>query len=372
MLPDFPYQYSLLDIPENVAMHPSMKAFNFRNAPEILVQQIPFFSPEEIEAMQEEEIFFVPDPLPKITDHGATLGRVLFYDKRLSLNNAVSCASCHLQSAAFADNNRLSPGFQGKLTSRNSMAIVNPFMNQNLFWDSRTQTLNDLILQPVQHHVEMGMESLDYLHKKLAEEDFYPPLFEAAYGSSEITSERISDAVTQFLSSFASFNSKFDEAESNDGYTYSPLERRGREMFFGAAKCSQCHAGPNLAAEDFPGGEYGGTGGDLGARGTANIGLESQTIDPGFNGQFRIPTLRNIELTGPYMHDGRFSTLMEVIDHYNDGVKNHPKLDDKLIGRNGLPQRLGLSAADKLALVEFLRTLTDHQLINDPRFSDPF
>ena len=314
---------------------------------------------------------------PAVTNHGATLGRVLFYDPQLSINNSVSCGSCHHQSKAFADGLQGSVGFGGKVTPRNSMAIVNPTINRNLFWDSRVQSLPDLILEPIQNHVEMGMEDLDILTKKLSATDYYPELFKKAYGSEMVNSNRIADAMAQFLSSIKSTNSKFDEGATNDFRNYSNMEQLGKDLFFSErAQCSGCHAGANFSAPDFPGGEYGGDSfgsgtGDV--RGTTNIGLDFVSDDNGLSaGRFRIPTLRNIALTAPYMHDGRFETLDEVIEHYDSGVKAHPQLDPKFISDDGSPVKLSLTTLEKRAMIAFLHTLTDEQFINESMYSDPF
>ena len=312
---------------------------------------------------------------PKITNAGATLGRVLFYDGRLSLNNAISCGSCHKQNLAFADDGSGSVGFGGKVTPRNSMAIVNPGFNHNLFWDSRSSSVLDLVTKPIQNHIEMGIEDMPALTRKLAAVDFYPPLFTKAFGDPTITEERIALALAEFVCSISSANSAFDREQTNNFAGYTSLEKMGRDLFFSTrAKCSQCHAGANFAAEDFPGGEYGDSfGGGESPKGTANIGLELVYQDPGKeDGKFRIPTLRNIALTAPYMHDGRFKTLLDVAEHYNSGVVPHTRLDPKLRQADGSPQRLGLNELEKRALVAFLGTLTDESLINDPKFSNPF
>lgn len=312
---------------------------------------------------------------PVITNDGATLGRVLFYDKKMSINNATACASCHHQENAFADPTAGSVGFGGKVTPRNSMAIVNVALNQNLFWDSRVQSAKELTLKPVQNHIEMGMEDLDVLVEKLSKTDYYPALFSKAFGDDIITEERISNALAQFLCSMVSMDSKFDNQFQSTS-ALNELEQLGQGLFFSErTKCFKCHSGQNFAADDRPGGEYGGDsfGGDGGPKGTANTGLDAVTSDPGFeNGQFRIPSLRNIALTAPYMHDGRFKTLEEVVDFYDHGVKAHPNLDKKLVGNDGEPVRLNLTPIEKKALVAFLGTLTDQSLMNDAKFSSPF
>ncbi len=323
----------------------------------------------------DEVLAFTPNENTKVTDQGATLGRVLFYDKILSLNNSIACASCHKQNSAFSDGLASSEGFGGKFTPRNSMSIVNPFFNNNMFWDSRTPTVKDLTLQPVFNHLEMGMESMDKLIEKISKTTYYPALFNSAFGSEEVSQEKISNAMTQFMCSMVSANSKFDKGEEVNFSNFTSLEKRGHDLFFSSeAKCSQCHAGANFSAPDFPGGDYGAPmNGGPDKKGTANIGLNKIYKDNGKgDGQFRIPSLRNIALTAPYMHDGRFTSLDQVIEHYNSGIQNHKNLDVKLKSSSGLPQRLNLSEADKLALAAFLKTLTDDDLCTDKKFSDPF
>lgn len=320
-----------------------------------------------------------PNPLTITIDNRvATLGRVLFYDPQLSANSTVSCASCHKQQFAFADNKAGSVGFRGMVTPRNSMSVQNLAFAHNLFWDSRVQSAHDLVLEPVRNHIEMGMEDINLLSAKLAAVPYYPALFEDAFGTPEVNEARISDALAQFFCSISSFNARFDKGLANNFANFSPLELMGKELFIGKAQCNSCHAAPTFAAQDFPGGEYGiafdpHLGGSINRKGGANIGLESHYNDPGIgNGNFRIPTLRNIAHTGPYMHDGRFTSLEQVVEHYNSGIQNHPDLDSKLRDANGNPQRLNLNEVEKKALVAFLNTLTDEQMLTDVRFSDPF
>ncbi len=325
--------------------------------------------------------FFSGIPNPTITNDGATLGRVLFYDTKLSINNAVSCASCHKQQFAFADPTAGSIGFEGKVTPRNSMAIINVALNRNLFWDSRVHSAKELTLKPVQNHIEMGMEDLQVLVSKLSKTSYYPELFRKAFGTSTITEDRISDAMAQFLCSMVSVDSRFDaQFSSNQPTTFNELEHLGQSLFFSErTKCAKCHSGNNFAADDRPGGEYGDIGFDFGGgndnspKGTANNGLDLVTTDKGLrDGQFRIPSLRNVALTGPYMHDGRLETLEDVIEFYNSGVKLHTNLDKKLIGPDGEPLRLNLSSLEKKAMVAFLETLTDQTLVTDVKYSNPF
>ncbi len=311
-----------------------------------------------------------------LSNKSVQLGRILFYDKKLSINNTISCASCHKQSLAFADNVNFSTGFGNLLTTRNSMSILNPVNNNNMFWDSRASSPLELSLMPVFNHIEMGMENDQMLVTKLSKTSYYPDLFEDAFGDRTITREKISKAVTQFLNCLFSKESKFDQGLQNNFANFTPLELYGKQLFFSdQLKCSECHSGTNFSAPDAPGSPYGGStfGNDASnPRGTANIGLDVSYKDNGRgNGKFKIPSLRNIELTGPYMHDGRFTTLEQVINHYSEGIQNHPSLDEKF--RDGMKaKKLNLSENDKVALIAFLKTLTDKNLITNPKFSDPF
>ncbi len=306
-------------------------------------------------------------PSNTITDEGATLGRVLFYDKNLSANNTISCASCHKQELAFADDVAFSEGYNGGLTGRNSMAIINARYSFRFFWDRRANGLEDQVLGPIQDPVEMGMD-LATLETKLATLSYYEPLFDAAFGSTEITSERISLALAQFVRSIQSYRSKYDVGEETGFANYTQQELDGKDLFFSPeAKCGFCHMTANFYT---PGSMNNGLDSIYTDGGVGDI-----TGDPEDNGQFSVVSLRNIELTAPYMHDGRFATLMEVIEHYNSGVQPHPYLDDRLgdtgyVG--GAPVPLNLTQAEKEALEAFMLTLTDHEMIQDVRFSDPF
>ncbi len=321
----------------------------------------------------------------------ATLGRVLFYDKNLSINNNISCGSCHHQSKAFSDGLAASPGFANQTTPRNSMAILNVADNNNMFWDSRSKSPLDLALQPVFNHLEMGMETEAMLVSKLKTIDYYKPLFKEAFSSEEITQKKVSLALSNFLSSVYSKDSKFDREKKNNFVGFTPLEKMGKSLFESQRMlCSSCHSTQNFSAPDHPGGAYGGgtrvsnpnimphtepvqqSFNPNDPKGTANIGLDEVYKDNGFGqGQFKIPSLRNIELTGPYMHDGRFATLSEVIDHYSHGIKNHPNLDAKL-RFNGQARKINITEHEKTALIAFLKTLTDYSLLDDPKFADPF
>ncbi len=319
---------------------------------------------------------------PQITNPGATLGRVLFYDPQLSLNNSIACASCHKQELAFSDGVASSKGFAGKSTPRNSMAILNAGFNNNLFWDSRESSVKGLVTRPIQNHIEMGVEEMQRLEKKLAKVDFYPDLFQAAFGDSRITEDRIASALSQFVSSITTTNSKFDQESANNFAGFTTLETMGKDLFFSArTNCSRCHAAPNFSAPDFVGGEYGSGGGSFEGgfgngqdlKGGANNGLDVKYSDPGIgHDKFRIPSLRNIALTGPYMHDGRFKTLDEVIEHYSTGIAANTNLDKNLRNADGSPLHPNLNALEKKALIAFLHTLTDETLLTEVKYSNPF
>jgi cytochrome c peroxidase len=219
------------------------------------------------------------------------------------------------------------------------------------------------------------MEDLQYLTDKLNNLDYYPNLFSKAFGDSDITEDRISKAIAQFVGSITTNKSKFDAGLKSQFENFNELEKLGMSIFNSEkAKCSTCHSGNNFAADDSPGGEYGaGPVATDNPRGTTNIGLDLVYKDQGRNdGKFKIPSLRNIALTGPYMHDGRFQTLEEVINHYSGGIKPHKDLDKKFKNKNGEVIHLNLDPIEKQALVAFLHTLTDYEMIKDPKYSDPF
>ena len=307
-----------------------------------------------------------------ITDPGATLGRVLFYDKKLSANNTISCASCHSQENGFSDSNILSIGFEGGLTGRNSMGLANAkfYQNGRFFWDERAATLEDQVLMPIQDAVEMGL-TLDELVSKVAAEDYYSILFTRAFGDDNITTQRISFALAQFIRSMVSYESKFDEgmAQTNNPDqnfpNFTASENLGKNLFFSnRTRCNDCHD-TNAMVGDAP----------------RNNGLDAIITDLGVGGvtgnnndrgEFKTGSLRNIELTAPYMHDGRFATLGEVIDHYDSGVQNSNDLDNRLRVNGGQVRRLNLNAAERQGLIDFLLTLTDNNFISDEKYSDPF
>ena len=330
-------------------------------------------------------------------DHIPTLGRVLFYDKQLSINNSIACASCHKQELAFADNVRFSRGFENRLTTRNSMPIQNlklgfdsigfviddsrfsptssflPFNFNALFWDGRETSLKSMVLKPIGNHVEMGIRKMDGLTQKLSTVPYYKDLFIKAYGTEEITTQRIADALSSFLITITSKQSRPEFSNIADlgfvGETtpLTPIENKGRNLFFDTYDCNACHQ-----IQSPHGYVLAGT--------FSNIGLDVRYADSGLagvsqkaedNGKFKIPSLSNVALTAPYMHDGRFETLDEVLDHYSEGIADNPNLDTRL-RRNGQPLRMSIPDVDKKAIIDFLKTMTDHDMVSDPKFSNPF
>jgi cytochrome c peroxidase len=303
-------------------------------------------------------------PSPNITNHGATLGRVLFYDKKLSLNNRIACASCHHQDKSFSDGKVLSDGFNDRKTRRNAPALINTFTQGAFFWDARTAQLEDLVLQPIQDHIEMGLENMDDLEIKLAAVDYYPQLFQNAFGNTLITKDQIQEALRQYVDAMISLDNRFDKSFWS-GTLLTSNEQKGFELFH--EHCVSCHGGDDFRGWDQL--EF------------ANIGLDMDYTDKGKyevsnigidKGVFKVPSLRNIALSAPYMHDGRFETLREVIEHYSLNVQPHPNLDDRLKDENDNPKRLNLLDSEINQLISFLNTLTDEQFINAEQFSDPF
>jgi cytochrome c peroxidase len=297
-----------------------------------------------------------------ITDAGATLGRVLFYDKRLSTNDQKACGSCHIQAKGFSDTLKLSAGFAGGFTDRHSMGLTNArfYQRGRFFWDERSATLEAQVLQPIQNSVEMGM-TLDKLITKLSVVSYYPALFTTAFGTPEITSDRISRALAQFVRSLTSTQSKFDRAlaAGPQGFAavFTQQELNGQQLFDGLGGCAACHGTAAHVSDNIH-----------------NNGLNlSSTSDSGAGGwRFKSPSLRNIAVSAPYMHDGRFATIAQVVEHYNSGVQANTNLDQRLRGPGGNPRRLNLTQGEKDALVAFLGTLTDATFLRDARLGSPF
>lgn len=310
-----------------------------------------------------------------VSDRAATLGRVLFYDRKLSINDGISCASCHQQAHGFDDPARFSQGFSGAaFTTAHAMRLGNVryYAPGSMFWNKRAASVEAQATQPVQNAVEMGFDTanggIDALLAKLRGVSYYADLFTYAFGDPAIDESRMQMALAQFERAMISADSRWDRAYAQvfsanapnrnldvtlPGFTAE--ENRGRHLFMGnrgagGLECAECHEPPTFAL-------------------VRNSG--SNGLDAGESVRFKAPSLKNVGLATAFMHDGRFSTLEQVIDHYDSGIQAGPALDNRLQANNG-PRRLNLSAADKAALVAFLRTLTDTNLTTDPRFSNPF
>ncbi len=303
----------------------------------------------------------------------AALGRVLFYDNLLSRNGNVSCATCHKQELAFADDVALSEGFVGGLTDKNTPSLINLRFGEAFFWDARTNRLKDAVRMPIFDHKEMGMDITE-LEKRIQNTDYYGELFKKAFGGEIINTNTISQALSSFVGSIISVDSKLDaHLKANSATILTPDEKAGLDLF--EEHCNQCHTALGDAvqssfANDDP---YMGTG----SHDLVSIGLPKlhNISDPFFDDRVRIPSLRNISSTAPYMHDGRFETLLEVIDHYNDGVEEGPFLDFRLREFDGSSlkiKELNLTDKEKDQLVLFLETLSDDRIETDEKWSDPF
>jgi cytochrome c peroxidase len=303
----------------------------------------------------------------RTSDAGAALGRVLFHDQRLSITHTVACASCHQRAHGFASPERFNTGAIGVPLTRNAMALANARYNVHGAWfsDTRAASIQEVARQALTQPVEMG-NTLPAITAQLQATSFYPPLFEAAFGTPGVDADRILRALEQYVQALISYRSKFDQACDTVGGVpkdcaagLTAEEARGRDIFMGSSMpfgCIDCHALPSGANTWL-----------------ANNGLDARFTDPGLgNGRFRPASLYNIALTAPYMHDGRFATLREVIDHYDHGLEDSVDLDTRLRDGQGHAARLNLAEQDKAALEAFLGTLTDTGMLADPKFSDPF
>ncbi len=249
-----------------------------------------------------------------------------------------------------------------------------------MFWDERADSIEHQVLLPIQDPVEMGMALQDVV-SRLESTEHYPILFALAFGDSEISSERVSFALAQFVRSIVSTDSRYDQAIASGGTPMGPFntfnlqENQGKDLFFGpptmgGAGCAACHmaAPPNLAILQSTRPRNNG----LQAPGDADRGVGGVTNNSQDDGLFKIPSLRNVAQTAPYMHDGSLASLRDVVNHYNSGILDHPNLDPLLRDAGGEPTRLGLTAEEVDALVAFLGTLTDDAILADERFSSPF
>lgn len=326
-----------------------------------------------------------------ITNEKAILGRVLFYDKSLSIDNTVSCSSCHKQAFAFGDTAVASKGVQGGLTLRHSMRLVNARFSDEakFFWDERAATLEIQTTAPIQDHAEMGFSgqngrpNLSALLTKLSNLDYYKELFQLAYGSPQVTEQRIQESLANFIRSMQSFDSKYDLGRAqvpNDGAPFPNFtlqENLGKQLFLsppnfdltsnriaGGLGCQACHRAPEFDI-------------DPNSRNNGIIKRISNTGGPDL-GVTRSPSLRDMvnpagELNGPLMHTGGFNTLQNAIGHYNTIVivPGNTNLDPRLSPR-GVGQNLNITPTEREALVAFLKTLTGGEIYTHEKWGNPF
>lgn len=335
--------------------------------------------------------FIAPIKNPKnpLTVNGVKLGRKLFYDPILSGDNTQSCASCHDPSTAFSDApNQFSKGIDGIEGDKNSMSLVNLAWNRDFFWDGRSSDLETQVLEPVPNAIEMHLEWKEAMNKMQASTE-YPALFKKAFGTEQIDSNLTARAIAQFLKTIVSSNSKFQKNFRFIDLINPPIftqdEREGFKIFMSPNKgdCFHCHPTEGLLFTDNfidnPVQRFHNNGLDPEAPAGVLTGRGLVTGKREDNGKFKSPTLLNAELTPPYMHDGRFSTLEEVVDFYNEDVHMSSTLDFNMMIKDDTPGRefvdgkrkLGLSELEKRQLVAFLKTLTDPTIATNPAFSKP-
>ena len=300
-------------------------------------------------------------PIPEIpegnelTQERIDLGRMLFYDPVLSIDSTLSCASCHNQALAFADNKAISPGVEGRLGNRNAPTLSNVVYNPKILFDGFLETLEMQILVPIQEHAEFSFNIVEIV-KRLRKDSTYVKMSFQAY-------DRKPDAfvITRSISTFErtliTGNSKFDQQVYQNKNVMSRSEKRGMEIFFNQLDCIECHSGFNFTNFTTQNnGLY---------EVYADTGRQRVTKLPEDRALFKVPTLRNIALTAPYMHDGSIATLEEVIEHYESGGKNH-------VNKSVLIKPFTLSKKEKKDLIQFLNCLTDLDFIENPAFSNPF
>jgi cytochrome c peroxidase len=316
----------------------------------------------------------IPEDNP-LTKEGVELGRFLFYEKRLSGDNTMSCATCHMPQNGFSDANQFSVGIDGIAGTRQSMALVNLGWENFFFWDGRSSSLEEQILEPVPNPIEMHQSWKDAVSKLNADVKYRNRFFRA-FNEEGIDSVKVSKVIAQFLRTLVSGESKYDvmykyensmTLNSNEQAilgTIDPEEWAGYDLFksLNGADCFHCHNGPLMQVKKF-------SNNGLMPNSINDFGRAIVTNNPEDNYKFKVPTLRNIALTAPYMHDGRFATLDEVIEHYSSGIHMSPTIDPLIeFGSQGGVQ---LDAQEKYLLKKFLLTLTDNNFINNPNFKDP-
>ncbi len=325
---------------------------------------VPIPRPLQIPQLFQDNILapVIPADNPQ-TAEGIALGKKLFFDPMLSGDNTQSCAHCHTPRHAFTDTNRFSDGIDGFAGTRNAMPLFNLAWNydEKFFWDGRVFSLEHQAFQPVTDPLEMHT-TWTLVEQKLQQHPEYPNLFKLAFGTSTIDSTLVTKAIAQFERTLISAHSKFDRYLLGEA-TLTPEELNGFNVFMDETRgdCFHCHGSdknPLWTDNSFHNNGLDATFTDL--------GLGEVTGDPADNGKFKTPSLRNLAFTAPYMHDGRFATLEDVINHYSEGLQNSSTIDPlmKKVAQGGVQ----LSAKDKADLIAFLLSLSDDAFINNPEF----
>jgi cytochrome c peroxidase len=316
--------------------------------------QVPNQTPYTVELPAHAPALPVPSD-NKLTVQRVALGQKLFFDPALSRDSTVSCGSCHLPNKGFTDGLAVSVGIRNQLSVRNAPSLTNVAYSPTLFWDGGVPTLELQALAPIQAHNEMDMD-FPTLVQRLKGNATYRELFQKAYNT-EPTNLSIVQAIASFERSLVSFRSPYDSYLEGNLTALTPSQIRGKDLFFGEkAECFHCHGGPNLSDGSFQNnGLY---------KTYADQGRERITSKPEDNGKFKVPTLRNIALTAPYMHDGSLATLSDVVDHYKSGGKGN-------LNQASFVRPFPLNAQEKADLIAFMEALTDTSFANNARYGQP-
>lgn len=304
------------------------------------------------------------------------LGRQLFYDPILSLDKSISCGTCHIQEFGFADkpSNKFSLGVNNKLGDKNTMALSNLIWQTHFFWDGRASSLEEQALGPIANPVEMNLP-IDSAIARLNQSNEYSAYFKKVFNTETIEENHLATAIAQFERTLISGNSKFDLYKLGK-VDLTDAEKRGENLFFThpeydiengvfirGANCGDCHSGFLTQSNNFS---------NNGLDSIPKNGFFAVSNDKNDLGKFKIPNLRNIEVTAPYMHDGRFKTLEEVLNHYSDHIKNSPTLDPQITNAtNDGSRNLSLTKQEKEDIIAFLLTLTDQDFLDNSDFADP-
>lgn len=298
----------------------------------------------EIPLGLDEEQFVIPKDNP-LTKKKIDLGHLLYFDRRLSKDGSIACATCHIPALAFTDGQPVSVGIHRQQGGRSAPTSINRGFSKAQFWDGRAATLEEQSVGPLTNPIEHGFPSNDDVVAKINKIEGYKNLFKKAFGTNTITIQHVGKAIASFQRTLISGNSPFDRFDyDGEEKAISEAAKRGKKLFFGKARCNLCHFGTNFSDEKFH---------------NIGIGWEGEAVDVGRYhvtheqkdiGAFKTPTLREISRTTPYMHDGRFVTLKQVVDHYNQGGVKNPFLDNQIIPLN-------LTEPEKRDLIEMLRSL---------------